>query len=83
MFNSLMMLGFEAIHVVALRTLKLMRGGTGALHEAELMLREKIDAAIEASVSLMTGASGNEIVHRYREHVAGNAKRLGSPGSTN
>jgi hypothetical protein len=39
-----------------------MRGGTGALHEAELMVREKIDAAFEATVSLMTGASGNEIV---------------------
>src|SRR3954453_8014399 len=44
MFNSLMMLAFEA-NVVALRTLTLMRGGTGALHEAELMVREKIDAA--------------------------------------
>ena len=76
MFNSLMMLAFEANDVVALRTLKLMCGGTGALHEAELMVREKIDAAFEATVSLIGGASGNEIVHRYREHVAGNAARL-------
>src|SRR5215213_3247448 len=80
MFN-LIMLGFEAIDVVALRTLKLMWGGTGALHEAELMVREKIDAAFEATVSLIGGASGNEIVHRYREHVAGNAARLGFSGS--
>jgi hypothetical protein len=77
MFNSLMMLALEANDVVALRTLKLMWGGTGALHEAELMVREKIDAALEATVSLMAGASGNEIVNRYRQHVAGNAKRLG------
>jgi hypothetical protein len=76
MFNSLMMLAFEANDVVALRTLKLMCGGTGALHEAELMVREKIDAALEVIVSLMAGASGSEIVQRYREHVAGNAKRL-------
>jgi hypothetical protein len=81
MFNSLMMLAFEATDVVALRTLTLMRGGTGALHEAELMVREKIDAAFEATVSLMTGTSGNEIVHRYREHVAGNTKRLDFSGS--
>jgi hypothetical protein len=80
MFNSLMMLALEANDVVALRTLKLMWGGTGALHEAELMVREKIDAALEATVSLMAGASGNEIVHRYRQHVAGNAKRLASFG---
>ena len=77
MFNSLMMLAFEPNDVVALRTLKLMRGRSGALHEAELMVREKIDAAFEATVSLIAGASGNEIVHRYRQHVAGNAERLG------
>jgi hypothetical protein len=81
MFNSLMMLAFESNDVVALRTLKLMCGGTGALHEAELMVREKIDAAIEATVSLIAGASGNEIVHRYREHVSGNLARLGFSGS--
>lgn len=75
------MLAFEATDVVALRTLTLMRGGTGALHEAELMVREKIDAAFEATVSLMTGASGSEIVHRYREHVAANTKRLDFAGS--
>src|SRR3954471_20271247 len=81
MFRSLMMLAFESNDVVALRTLKLMWGGTGALHEAELMVREKIDAAFEATVSLIAGASGNEIVHRYREHVAGNAARLSFSGS--
>jgi hypothetical protein len=77
MFNSLLMLALEANDVVALRTLKLMLGGTGALQEAELMVREKMDAAFEATVSLMAGASGNEIVHRYRQRVAGNAERLG------
>ena len=61
MFNSLMMLAFEAIDVVALRTLTLMRGGTGALQEAELMVREKIDAALEMTLSLMAGASAIQI----------------------
>jgi hypothetical protein len=41
MFNSLMMLALEANDVVALRTLKLMWGGTGALHEAELMAEKR------------------------------------------
>ena len=81
MFNSLMMLAFESNDVVAMRTLKLMCGGTGALHEAELMVREKIDAALEVTASLMAGASVNDIIHRYRQHVAGNAKRLGRPSS--
>ena len=81
MVNSLMLLAFEANSVIALRMMKLMRGGRGARREAELMVSEKIHAAFEASTSLMAGASGEDIVHRYRRHVAANAKRLGSsPG---
>jgi hypothetical protein len=77
MFNSLMMLAVEANGVVALRMMKLMRGGRRARREAERMVSEKIAAAVEASAKLMAGASGDEIVHRYRRHVAANAKRLG------
>src|SRR4029079_16313015 len=76
-FASLMKLAVEANGVIVLRTMKLMRGGKGARQEAELMVSEKIHAAIEAAANLMTGASGGEIVHRYRQHVARNAKRLG------
>src|SRR3954447_16509715 len=77
-FASWMKLAVEANGVIALRTIKLMRGGRSAQREAELMVSEKIHAAVEAAASLMTGASGNQIVHRYRQHVARNAKRLGS-----
>ena len=56
--------------------MKLMRGGKGARREAELMVREKIDGALEATASLMAGASGDRIVRRYRKRVEGNAKRL-------
>ena len=77
MFNSLMMLAVEANGVVALRMMKLMRGGRRARREAKLMVNEKIDAALEATARLMAGASGDDIVHRYRKHVAINAKRLG------
>jgi hypothetical protein len=76
-FNSLMMLAFEANGVVALRMMKLMKGGRRARREAKLMVSEKIDAAFEATARLMAGASGDEIVHRYRKHVGANAKRLG------
>ena len=75
MFTSLMMLAAEANGVVALRMMKLMRGGKSARAEAELMVREKIDAALEAS-SLTAGTSGDRIVRRYRKRVAANAKRL-------
>jgi len=76
MVNSLMLLAFEANGVIALRIMKLMRGGRSARREAKLMVSEKIHAACEATASLMAGASGHEIVHRYRKRVRANAKRL-------
>ena len=81
MINQLMLLAVEANSVIALRMMKLMRGGRSARREAELMVSEKIGAAFEATVSLMAGASSDDIVHRYRRHVAANAKRLGKPHS--
>ena len=81
MFNSLMMLALEANGVVAQRMMRLMRGGRRARREAKLMVSEKMDAAFEATARLMAGASGDEIIHRYRQHVAANAKRLGKPNS--
>jgi hypothetical protein len=77
MIDSLMMLAVEANGVVALRVMKLMRGGRSARREAKLMVSEKMDAAFEAAARLMVGASGDEIVQRYRKRVAVNAKRLG------
>jgi hypothetical protein len=77
MISSLMMLALEANGVIALRMMKLMRGNRNARREAKLMVSEKIHAASEATASLIAGASGDQIVHRYRQHVAAKAKRLG------
>lgn len=76
MFPSLMMLAMEANRVVALRMVKLIRGGKGARREARLMVNEKIEEAVRAGASIMAGASGDEIVRRYRRRVAANEKRL-------
>jgi hypothetical protein len=81
MFHSLMMLAVESNRVIGLRTMKLMRGGKSAQREAELMVREKIDAAFDATARLLAGASGDAIVRRYRRRVAANAKRLTKPKS--
>ena len=62
--------------MASMRMMKLMRGGRCARREAELMVGEKIRTAFDASASLMAGALADEIVHRYRRHVAINAKRL-------
>jgi hypothetical protein len=75
MFNPLMM-AVEANGVIAQRMMKFMLGGRRARREAKLMVSEKIDAAFDATARLRAGASGDEIVHRYRQRVAANAKRL-------
>ena len=59
MFNSLMLLAVEANEVIALRMMKLMRGGRRARREANLMVSEKINAAFEATASLVAGPSGD------------------------
>jgi hypothetical protein len=76
MVIPLAMLAVESGGVVALRMMKLMLGGSDALYEAELMVSEKVNAAFEATASLIAGASGHDVIHRYRQHVAANAARL-------
>jgi hypothetical protein len=77
MFIPLMLLAVESSNVIAMRTMKLMAGDGAAMYEAGLMISEKVDAAFEATSNLIAGASSDEIIHRYRQHVAANAKRLG------
>jgi hypothetical protein len=71
-----MMLAVESNGVIALRMMKLASGGSGARHEAHLMISEKLDAAFEAAANLMAGASGDDVIQRYRQHVAANVLRL-------
>ena len=63
-----------------MRMTKLMSGDRDNANEVALMIREKIDAAMEATSGLIAGASNDEIVYRYRQHVALNARRLGNRG---
>jgi hypothetical protein len=70
------MLAFECCEVIGLRLTKLAAGDDAADHEAALMVNEKVDAMFEATASLMAGASAGDVVGRYREHVAANARRL-------
>jgi hypothetical protein len=69
-------LGFEANEVVGLRMVKITSGGPAAISEIQLMIAEKMDAAAEASTSLICGHSPMAVVARYREHVANNRQRL-------
>jgi hypothetical protein len=78
MFIPLTLLAIESSGVIAMRAMKLMVGDGAAMQEARLMVSEKLDAALEATASLIAGASGDQIINRYRQHVAVNAKRLGN-----
>ena len=60
--------------------MKIARGDTDAGHELWRMASEKVDAAVEAGMTLMCGGSPIAVIDRYREHVAVNSERLsGAP----
>lgn len=78
------MLGVETASVMALRTSRIAAGGAAGAAEAELMVTEKLRAAIELQTRLMTGAMGTTPLHttqgtlkHYRRKVAANKRRLG------
>lgn len=70
------MLAMEAGEVMRLRLHKFASCDANAEDEACLMVNEKIAAAFEATMSMISGATPAAIIGRYREHVAANAKRL-------
>jgi hypothetical protein len=75
-FLNLAMLGLESQSVIWLRLMKLGAGGNGAKTEAELMVSEKVAAAMQAATRLMLGASPGSIVSSTRRTVRANVRRL-------
>jgi hypothetical protein len=72
-------LGYEVQTVMALRMLKLARGGSAATTEARRMVAEKGVAFAEAAATLATGGSMNKVVRRVRSRVSKNKRRLSRP----
>jgi hypothetical protein len=76
-------LGLEAQSVVALRLMKLTVGDAAAVAESQLMVSEKITAAMVASshlaIGLMSGSGVNgarKAQAHYRKAVRANRRRL-------
>ncbi|MEH3121590.1 MAG: hypothetical protein PGN16_06350 [Sphingomonas phyllosphaerae] len=76
-------LGSEAATVMTLRMQRIAGGGLMGAAEAELMVAEKVSAAMELQRKLMTGALGSTplsgsqgIVRHYQRKVADNHRRL-------
>ncbi len=73
---AMTMLAIESNEVVGLRLAKFYMGGEAAWEEADLMISEKVAAGLEASASLLGGASSLAVINRYRELVGANRGRL-------
>ena len=73
---NLAMLATESQHVIGLRLMKLLMGGTDAVAESSLMVSEKMDAARNAAGRMMLGDTHDAIVTAYRETVQANVVRL-------
>jgi hypothetical protein len=76
-------LGMEASSVIALRTLKIARGGVAAEAEAHRMVREKIEAGLTLQALALTGGLGltansaaTKSLAHYRRKVRANRRRL-------
>ncbi len=74
--GDMALLSIEAQQVIGMRLMRIAAGGRGARFENERMVTEKIAAAQDAAMSLMTGGSPEKVVRRYRTHVRKNRTRL-------
>ena len=77
---TIIQLALESSEVIGLRVAKLADGGVDAQHEAHLMVSEKIDAVFEFGIRLLCGETPVNVIDRFREHVAANARRLSTEG---
>ena len=68
-------LGQETQEVMALRMMKLARGGAPGNLEAHRMLARRV-ALAEAASTLAVGGSMARVFRRYRSHVRANKRRL-------
>jgi len=83
-------LGLEASAVMGLRAMKIAQGGPASQAEAERMISEKVEAALDLQLRALTGglggtpasASARTLAH-YRRKVRANRRRLsrGKAGS--
>ena len=70
------MLATESQQVIGLRLARIAQGGPLAAAEAQLMISEKVFAAMQASGQILAGASPDSVVRAYRRKVRANARRL-------
>ena len=75
-WSPMFFLALESIEVIGLRVAKLAGGGADARREARIIVTEKVDAVFEVSARIVSGTTITDVVGRFREQVAANARRL-------
>ena len=75
-WSTALLLALESSEVIGLRVAKLAGGGVDAQYEAHLIVSEKVDAVFEVGAKLMSGVTVINVISRFREQVAANARRL-------
>jgi hypothetical protein len=75
-FCAAFLLAVEAQKVTELRLVRIAWGGAEAQAEMVSMVGEKVVAATEAVDTLLAGGTHDQVLARYRELVADNARRL-------
>jgi hypothetical protein len=70
--SDMVLAGREAQRVIALRLMKLSRGGPGAVQETRTMVSEKMIASLEAAATVAGGGSPEKVLRRYRTIMRAN-----------
>lgn len=76
MWFDMTAMAIDASFVIPLRLAKIAAGGAAGTREANGMVTEKMMAANDAVISLMTGGSPDAVMRSYGSKVAANRKRL-------
>jgi hypothetical protein len=75
LWHAAIMLAIEASSVINSRLMSCAMGRLTA-EESELMVAEKIKAALETNSILLSGGDAFKVIDNYRRLVAANARRL-------
>ncbi|HEX4159363.1 MAG TPA: hypothetical protein VHY79_12890 [Rhizomicrobium sp.] len=76
LFTEMTETSLAAQRVVALRMLRLAKGGAVAEREARRMVAEKVAAATEANLKIAQGVDLQGVVRHYGRVVRANERRL-------
>jgi len=73
---NIVWLALGSSEAIGLRVAKLAARGIDAQHESRLIVSEKAGALFEVGIGVLSGATATNLVNRFRDQIAANARRL-------